>query len=79
MPLIDKRQDYGLWLKILKKVDYGYTLQEVLALYRVDNNSISKNKLKLIKYNFLLFKKHENFSILKSIYYLFFNIFNKFF
>lgn len=73
MPEIRKRQDYGLWLKILKKVD-GYGLDENLAYYRVRNNSVSANKFKLIKYNWRLYRDIENLSILKSSYYIFYTI-----
>ncbi len=75
MPLIKKRQDYALWLKILKKIDFAYAIDENLATYRIMLNSISSNKLKLLKYNYMLFRKYENFSIVKSVYYLTWNIF----
>ena len=74
MPLIAKRQDYGLWLKILKKIDHAYGMNEVLATYRIMSNSISSNKIQLLKYNYLLFRKHEQFSVIKSVYYLTWNI-----
>ncbi|MFW6271393.1 MAG: glycosyltransferase family 2 protein [Bacillota bacterium] len=73
MPEIRKRQDYGLWLKILKQVD-GYGLDENLAYYRVRNNSVSSNKLNLIKYNWKLYRKIENLSIFESSYYIFYTI-----
>ena len=79
MPLISKRQDYGLWLKILKKIDYAYGIDEPLSVYRIVSNSVSSNKYKLLKYNYLLFREHEKFSILKSFYYLGWNIGKKVF
>jgi len=77
MPLIQKRQDYGLWLRVLKKVDYAYGMDEVLGRYRIMSNSVSSNKLDLLKYNYRLFKEHEDFSTLKSLYYLSWNIYIK--
>jgi len=77
MPLIKKRQDYGLWLKILKKVDYAYNVNEILATYRIMSNSVSSNKIDLLKYNYALFREHEKFSVIKSLYYLGWNIFIK--
>ena len=74
MPIIKKRQDYGLWLKLLKKIDYAYCIKEVLATYRIRKGSISSNKLELIKYNWKLFREHEKLSIIKSFYYLNWNI-----
>ncbi len=77
MPLIKKRQDYGLWLKILKKIDYAYNVNEVLGIYRIMSNSISSNKIDLLKYNYSLFREHEKFSVLKSLYYLGWNVYIK--
>lgn len=73
MPEIRKRQDYGLWLKILKKVD-GHGLSENLAYYRVRDNSVSSNKLDLLKYNWKLYRDIENLSILRSSYYILYTI-----
>lgn len=77
MPLIKKRQDYALWLQVLKKVKYAYCLKENLAQYRIVNGSVSSNKIKLIKYNWKLFREVEKLSIFKSFYYLSWNIFTK--
>lgn len=77
MPLIRKRQDYGLWLKILRQVDKAYCLPESLAYYRQRPGSISSNKVELLKYNWNLFRQIENLSISKSTYYLGWNIVRK--
>jgi glycosyltransferase involved in cell wall biosynthesis len=77
MPLIKKRQDYGLWLIILKKVNYAYNVNETLGTYRIMGNSVSSNKIDLLKYNYALFREHEQFSSFKSMYYLGWNIYIK--
>jgi glycosyltransferase involved in cell wall biosynthesis len=77
MPLIKKRQDYGLWLRILKEVDYACNVNETLGVYRIMSNSVSSNKIDLLKYNYALFREHEKFSVLKSLYYLGWNIYIK--
>lgn len=69
MPHIRKRQDLGLWLKLLKKVDYAYGLDEVLASYRVRPNSISANKLNAASYTWRLYREHENLSFLMAAYF----------
>lgn len=69
MPLIRARQDLGLWLKILKKVDYAYGLDENLATYKVSCTSISANKRKAAMYQWRLYRTIEEFSLLKSLYY----------
>lgn len=78
MPLIKKRQDYGLWLRILRKTPKAYLLDESLSLYRMGGqNSLSKNKMALVRYNWLLFREHEEFSLIKSTWCLTKNIINK--
>lgn len=69
MPSIRKRQDYALWLKLLKKTN-GYGLNECLASYRIGNNSISNNKLDLIKYEWKIYREVEGFPFFKSSFYL---------
>jgi hypothetical protein len=69
MPLIRKRQDYGLWLKLLKQVEYAHGLQQPLGLYRVRRDSISSNKLNTSTYNWRLYRDVEKLSFLSSCYY----------
>ncbi|MGB2761797.1 MAG: glycosyltransferase family 2 protein [Maribacter stanieri] len=68
MPSIRKRQDYALWLKLLKKSD-GYGLNECLSTYRIGNESISSNKFKLLKYEWEIYRDVEGLSFLKSAFY----------
>ncbi|WP_321826104.1 glycosyltransferase family 2 protein [Maribacter dokdonensis] len=68
MPSIRKRQDYALWLKLLKKSD-AYGLSEVLATYRIGNESISSNKFKLLKYEWQIYREVEGLSFFKSAFY----------
>lgn len=68
MPPIRKRQDWILWISILKKIDYAHGLQEPLAYYRVGNSSLSNNKIKLLKYNFNVFHKELSMPFFKSIF-----------
>src|SRR5690554_1291639 len=41
MPLIRKRQDLGLWLRILKQIPFAYGIQGPLGRYQVRSDSIS--------------------------------------
>lgn len=66
MDNIKKRQDFALWLKLLKKIDYVYCTSEILAEYRVRNNSVSSNKFKLVKYHWFIYKDIEKLGVLKS-------------
>lgn len=78
MPEIRKRQDYALWLKILKKVPKAYGLNVKLSTYRIREGSISNNKLEMLRWNWILYKKIEKLNYLESIFYLLNNIYNKF-
>lgn len=69
MPTIRKRQDYALWLRLLKHSD-AYGLDKYLSSYRTGNDSISSNKLGLIIYEWKIYRNIEGFSILKSAFYL---------
>ncbi|MGJ8759769.1 MAG: glycosyltransferase family 2 protein [Polaribacter sp.] len=77
MPNIRKRQDYGLWLKILKVEKHAFGISEVLAQYRDRSQSISNNKVEMLKWNWNLYKNVEKLSYLKSSYYTICNVFNK--
>ncbi len=55
MPTIRKRQDWCLWIEIIKKCGTAYGLQEPLALYRVRHGSISSNKVEMLKCNFSVY------------------------
>lgn len=69
MPLIRKRQDLGLWLRVLKETEYAYGLNEVLASYTVRNNSISSNKRQAAAYTWKLYRKVETLPLHRAIYY----------
>lgn len=77
MPLIRKRQDYALWLKILKRTPYAFGLDEVLATYRIREASLSAKKTEMLKWNWLLFRKVEKKSVLSSFYYVLYNVYYK--
>lgn len=71
MPTIRKRQDWGLWLIILRKCRVAYGMKEPLAVYRQRSNSISSNKYSLIAYNLNVYRKVLNFSWVKSYFFFF--------
>ncbi len=69
MPLILKRQDYALWLRILKKVDFAYCYNEPLAKYRFYSGSLSSNKFVAAIYVWKLYREIEKLSLAKALYY----------
>lgn len=68
MPLIRKRQDWSLWIMILKEVQVAHGISRPLAYYRVGNDSLSSNKVNLIKFNFNVFHKVLQMGLLESSY-----------
>lgn len=65
---LKKRNDYALWLKILKN-NKGYLFPKCLSCYNKHSGSISSvGKLKLIKYHYVLFKEELHFSKIKSFF-----------
>ncbi|MFB2679528.1 glycosyltransferase family 2 protein [Shewanella mangrovisoli] len=68
MPLIRKRQDMGLWLKLLKLCDYAHGIPEVLALYRTDSG-MSQNKLNAARYQWRLYRDVVGLNLLKCSWY----------
>lgn len=70
VPNIRKRNDDALWLKMLKKEQYIWGMPDVLMQYRIRSNSISSNKLKVIKYHWILYREIEQLSIVRSIFHI---------
>lgn len=70
MPIIRKRQDMGLWLKYLKEIPYAYGIQEPQAIYRIRENSLSRKKSDLIKYQWQFYREVEKLTVFQSIYYI---------
>ena len=69
MPDIRKRQDYGLWLRIMREGHKAYGLNEVLAFYRTGVKSLSSNKWDAARYNYKLLREVEGLSTAKSTYH----------
>jgi len=70
MPLIRKRQDMGLWLNYLKVIPFAYGIQETQAIYRIRENSLSRKKSDLIKYQWQFYRDIEKLTIFQSFYYM---------
>lgn len=70
VPNIRKRNDDALWLQMLKKEPYIWGLPEVLMQYRLRSGSISRNKLKVIKYHWVLYRRIEHLSLPRSLFHI---------
>ncbi len=72
MPTLRKRQDWGLFLKIIKKCKQAKAITAPLAYYRIRKGSVSQSKIYLIKYNARVYQEVLGFSTIKSYIYFFF-------
>lgn len=70
VPDIRKRNDDALWLQMLKKEKYIWGVPDVLMRYRIRSNSISSNKLKVIKYHWILYRQIEHLSVFRSAFHI---------
>lgn len=78
-PKLAKSEDYELWLRIIKKAGYAYGIQDNLAEYRIVGNSLSSNKLNMLKHNWILLRDIEKLSLISALYCTSCNIFIKLF
>lgn len=72
MPTIRKRQDWALFLTILKSCGKAYGMIEPLAIYRKTQQGISRKKFKLLSYNAKVYQHVFGYSKFTSYLYLFF-------
>lgn len=70
VPDIRKRNDDALWLRMLRHEKYIRGIEQPLMLYRIRRNSISHNKLDLIKYHWTLYRNIEKLSVLRSSFHI---------
>jgi len=75
---IRKRQDWILWLTILKKIKHAKPVQQSLAFYRKRDNSISASKTTLLQYNYKVYKEYYRYSTVTALFcmmlFLFFQL-----
>ncbi|WP_100374104.1 glycosyltransferase family 2 protein [Bacillus sp. FJAT-45037] len=76
MPNIRTRQDFALWLSVLKRGYTAYGLDEVLARYRKVEGSISSNKVKAAQKTFYVYRHVEKLSLPYALYCFFHYAFN---
>jgi glycosyltransferase involved in cell wall biosynthesis len=62
-----KRQDWRIWLTILKQIKIAKPVPESLAFYRIRKNSVSSSKFKLIKHNFGVYREFHGYNCVFSV------------
>lgn len=69
MPVLRRKQDYALWLEILKRGHMSFPVNECLAWYRqVEGSATSKKSSLIIKHYFFL-RQTQSLSRFASLYY----------
>jgi glycosyltransferase involved in cell wall biosynthesis len=73
-PTIKKRNDYALWLAILRKDKNlkAYCFNEVTSRYRVNDYGLSSNKLSALKYYRLCLRDYASFGEFKIFFHCIF-------
>ncbi len=74
IPDIRKRNDYALWLQVIKKAGLLYGIQQPLGCYRVRCNSLSARKIPLVAYQWKVYRSIEKLPFGKSCRLLLFLI-----
>ena len=64
------KEDFVLWLKILKKNIHIRGINKNLAIWRATDNSLSSSFVQKIKDAFVVYFKFMNFNLIKSFYYI---------
>lgn len=62
-----KRQDWMVWLTVLRKIRSAEPVAESLAYYRVRKDSISASKIELLKHNYNVYRIFYGFNTLVSL------------
>jgi teichuronic acid biosynthesis glycosyltransferase TuaG len=76
MPNYRRKQDYALWLSILKKGFNSVPQQKVLAYYRQRKGSVTNKKYKLIIKHYFFLRQNEKLSRFNSLKYTAYWIWN---
>ena len=75
---IDVSEDWCFWLDSIKYLNHPIGIQKSLMFYRRHNDNISKNKIKMIKKTWDIFRNKHKWSVMRSIYGIFRYLMSKF-
>lgn len=68
IPLIKRRNDYVMWLKVIKKSKQLYIMPDILVHYRIRPGSLSSNKKGLVKYHWHIYRNYEKLNLITTLY-----------
>lgn len=67
-PKLKTKEDFVVWLKIVKQIKILKAYKEILCSWQNTDNSLSKYTMQKIIDAYRVYKCYENFNIFKSIY-----------
>ncbi|TVR16980.1 MAG: glycosyltransferase family 2 protein [Planctomycetota bacterium] len=67
MPHIPRRQDYGLWLQLVRDGGVVMGCQAIVAAYRCRAGSLSSNKLAALSWQWHLYRRYERLPLLRAV------------
>lgn len=74
-PDIRKRNDFAMFLQVIKKAKLLEGMEEVLSYHRIREGSISSNKRTLVYFQWRVYYSIEKLGIIKSLYYTLYKVF----
>lgn len=66
----DKREDFGCWLRILRQGIKAYCLHNCLVTVKIHTGSVSYNKVKMVKWQWNVYRNVEKLPLIKCVYYM---------
>lgn len=69
-----RREDFAMWLKVIKFAGLIHGLPNILSYHRIRKGSVSANKIKLIKYQWEIYFCVEKLGFIKSFYLMIYKI-----
>ena len=63
------KEDYLLWLKVIKKIKFIYGLNQYLSCWRRDKNSLSSSIMQKLLDAYRLYRMHLNNNVIISIFF----------
>lgn len=65
---IKKRNDYLMWLQVIKKSKKLFGINQTLSSHRIREGGISNKKSNLVAYHWKIYRDYEGLSFIKSSY-----------
>ncbi|WP_068596085.1 glycosyltransferase family 2 protein [Vaginella massiliensis] len=69
IPDVPLREDHAMWLDIMRRIPHARALNEALGIYRIRDNSVSRNKIKIAFKQFDVYYRYLNLNVFSSVFY----------